>query len=185
LAADPPTYETISAAIAMSRLSHKLDGESSPTHYQAEARRLLRAGLDFETFRGRAHRVYSGRPDWYRGSEGIAFALFYLIPEVARYIQEQPGLKGSMDRYADRAAAVWPFWWMAQAPVGDGGYFDEGSCAGPETRMMLFNYHAWVREEPARELALRVDVPDALIGDCYYLLNLVTAIEAYGRRVWR
>jgi hypothetical protein len=51
--------------------------------------------------------------------------------------------------------------------------------------MMLFNYHAWVREEPARELALRVDVPDALIGDCYYLLNLVTAIEAYGRRVWR
>ena len=42
--------------------------------------------------------------------------------------------------------------------------------------MMLFNYFAWVRQAPANELRLLVDVPDALIGDCYYLQNLVTAI---------
>jgi len=28
-------------------------------------------------------------------------------------------------------------------------------------------------------------VPDALIGDCYYMQNLVTAIEACGQATWR
>jgi hypothetical protein len=104
---------------------------------------------------------------------------------LARYINEQPELKRATEGYADQSVATWPLWWMAQAPVGDWGYFDEGSCAGPETRMMLFNYFAWVRQKPANELRLLVDVPDALIGDCYYLQNTVTAIEAWGQTSWR
>jgi len=28
-------------------------------------------------------------------------------------------------------------------------------------------------------------VPDALIGDCYYLQNLVTAIESWGQTSWQ
>ncbi len=37
----------------------------------------------------------------------------------------------------------------------------------------------------ASELARLVDVPDALIVDCYYLQNLVTAIESWGRAKWQ
>jgi hypothetical protein len=182
LAASPPTYELISGAIAMSRMARVFGDE--PGRFAAEAAKLMQAGTDFESFRRHAHVAYSGKPNWYRGSDGIGFALFNLTPEVARYIKEQPALKRALENYADHAVAVWPLWWMAQAPVGDWGYFDEGSCAGPETRMMLFHYFAWVRQKPASELGQLVDVPDALIGDCYYLQNLVTAIEAWGRANW-
>lgn len=184
LAASPPTYELISGAIAMSRMARALGDEPMQQRFTTEAVKLMQAGTSFETFRRNAHLAYSGKPDWFRGSDGIAFALFYLTPEVARYINEQSDLKRAMERYVDQAVAVWPFWWMAQAPVGDGGYFDEGSCAGPETRMMFFNYFAWVRQKPVKELRLLVDVPDALIGDCYYLQNLVTAIESLGQSRW-
>lgn len=184
LATSPPTYELISGAIAMSRMARALGDEPMQRQFTTEAVKLMQAGTSFETFRRNAHLAYSGKPDWFRGSDGVAFALFYLTPEVARYINEQPDLKRAMERYVDQAVAVWPLWWMAQAPVGDGGYFDEGSCAGPETRMMFFNYFAWVRQKPAKELRLLVDVPDALIGDCYYLQNLVTAIESLGQSRW-
>ena len=185
LTASPPTYELISGAIAMSRLAQVFGDEPTQQRCAAEAIKLMQAGTNFESFRRQAHLAYSGNPNWYRGSDGIAFALFYLTPEVARYIHEQPRLQRVVDGYVDQAVAIWPLWWMAQAPVGDGGYFDEGACAGPETRMMLFNYFAWVRQKPAKDLTLLVDVPDALIGDCYYLQNLVTALEACGQSTWQ
>lgn len=185
LASNPPTYELISGAIAMSRMARALEEDAMRQQFTQKAVALMQAGTNFESFRRNAHLAYSGKPDWYRGSDGIAFALFHLTPEVARYLTDQPGLKRAVEAYADLSKAVWPLWWMAQAPVGDWGYFDEGSCAGPETRMMLFNFFAWVRNTPARELSLMVDVPDALMGDCYYLQNLVTAIEAWGRVEWR
>jgi len=185
VAANPPTYESISGAIAMSRLARAVGDGPKERLYATEAVKLMQEGKDFERFRRNAHLAYSRRPDWYRGSDGIAFALFYLTPEVARYISEQPDLRRAVDGYADRSAAVWPLWWMAQAPIGDGGYFDEGCCAGPETRMMLFHYCAWVRKKSAEQLTALVDVPDALVGDCFYLQNLVTAIEGWGRIEWR
>lgn len=185
LSAAPPTYESISGAIALARMAKVFGDAAAEERFSADAVKLMQAGTNFEAFRRHAHLAYSGKPDWVRGTDGIAFALFHLTPEVARYIRGQPALQAAIDRYVDRAVAIWPLWWMAQAPVGDWGYFDEGSCAGPETRMMLFNYFAWVRPAPAAELAARVDVPDALIGDCYYLQNLVTAIEAWGRPQWR
>jgi len=185
LAANPPTYELISAAIAMSRMAQIFSDAPVQQRFTDEAVKLMQTGTNFETFRRNAHVAYSGKPNWYRGSDGIAFALFYLTPEVARYFNDQSELKRAMERYVEQAVAVWPLWWMAQAPVGDWGYFDEGSCAGPETRMMLFNYFAWVRQAPANELRLLVDVPDALIGDCYYMQNLVTVIEACGQATWR
>jgi hypothetical protein len=184
LASSPPTYESISGAIAMSRMARAFGDEPRQQRFAAEVLKLMQTGTNFETFRRNAHIAYSGKPNWYRGSDGIAFALFYLTPEVARYFNGQPELKRGVESYVERAVAVWPLWWMAQAPVGDGGYFDEGACAGPETRMMLFNYFAWVRQKPAGELRLLVDVPDTLIGDCYFLQNLVTAIEACGRTRW-
>ena len=56
--------------------------------------------------------------------------------------------------------------------------------AGPEQRGMLFAYEAWVARTPASRLAYYVDVPDALIGDCTYLQNLVIAIESFGSARW-
>ena len=181
----PPTYETINGAIAMARMAREFNDGAAETRFAADAADLMQAGKNFESFRRNAHLAYSGKPDWYRGSDGITFALFHLTPEVAHYIKDQPELKRATEAYVDQALTIWPLWWMAQAPVGDGGYFDEGCCAGPETRMMLFSYLAWVRQKPAAELSRLVDVPDALVGDCYYLQNLVTAIEAWGQTEFR
>lgn len=179
IAREPPTYEHISGAIGMCRTARALGDEPRARQFEADAIRCMLAGTDFEAFRRNAHTAYSSKPDWFRGSDGIAFALFYLTPEVAEYLSGETSLRRAADRYAERSAAVWPLWWMAQAPVGDWGYFDEGSCAGPETRMMLFNYAAWVWKKPAKELRMMVDVPDALTGDCFYLQNLVTTLEVF------
>jgi len=104
--------------------------------------------------------------------------------EAARFIASSEELRRDAAEYAAAGWKDWPLWWMAPAPVGDAGYYGEGCCAGPEQRGMLLNYEAWVARTPAPKLARYVDVPDALVGDCTYLQNLVTAIEAYGSQSW-
>lgn len=178
------TYEAISGAIGMARLAEGLRDPAAASRYRADALRLMKEGADWEKFRANATQAYTGNRAWQRGTDGIAYPLFHLTPEVARYLSTDPALKRASSAYVDRCIHVWPLWWMAQAPVGDGGYFAEGCCAGPETRMMLYPYMAWVRDTPPRQLAQWTDVPDALIGDCYYIENLVTCLESFGTRKW-
>jgi len=178
------TYELIGGAIAMSRMAHLFGDETASAQYENDALSFMTEGLNFETYRRNAHLDYAGRDDWYRGDTGIAYPLFWLSPEVARYFKTYATLLSAIEDYAEQAAWNWPLWWMAQAPIGDAGYFGEGNAAGPETRMMLFNYYAWVKGTSPTELRLYVDVPDALVGDLFYLQNLVTAVEAFGQECW-
>ena len=200
-------YETISAAIAMARLAHEFGSESLRTQYESQAISLMSDGLDFNSYDSNAIWEYSDQysrfTEWRRGTYGIAYPLFYLTPEVARYIKSEVNLLGAINSYvyhdpgnqlsnggggspvnSSSPGWNWPLWWMAQAPDGDGGYFGEGVSAGAEQRMMLFNYFAWVLDEAPEKLAYYLDVPDALVGDLYYLQNLVTTIESYGTTCW-
>ncbi len=191
----------------MSRMAEQFGDASLRIQYENDAITLMNEGLDFDTFNSNAINAqtrWSDLTEWNRGSYGIAYPLFYLTPEVARYMSSQINLRNTIDTYIYAEPEIqpsgsggggyaviplsvtwlWPLWWMAQAPIGDGGYFGEGCAAGSEQRMMLFNYYAWVRNEPSATLRYYLDVPDALIGDLYYIQNLVTTIESYGQTCW-
>jgi len=199
--AGPRTYELISGAIGMARMATQFNDAAARTQYESDAVTYMNEGLAFATYRANAHTDYSGQANWVRGTDGLAFPLFHMTPEVARYINNDQALRDAVVGYVETLPTrqtepgsgrmdyngplyTWPLWWMAQAPVGDGGYFGEGSAGGVEQRMMLFNYFAWIKNAPPAQTALWVDVPDALVGDCYFIQNLVTAIEQFGARSW-
>ena len=198
------TYELISGAIAMSRMAEQFGDEALRVQYENDAITLMNEGLDFDTYNRNAINTQTrwvDQTEWVRGTYGIAYPLFYLTPETARYISSQTTLRNSIEQYlyqepisqlSTRQASIeppsvlwlWPLWWMAQAPTGDYGYFGESCASGSEQRMMLFNYFAWVRNEQPQTLRYYLDVPDALVGDLYYIQNLVTTIESYGQTCW-
>jgi hypothetical protein len=179
-----PNFETASGAIGMYRLAVGIDDSAAAARFLKAATDALAACRNFEAVRASAHRAYTGHENWTRESHGVNYAFFNLTPEIARLIAGDEALAKAAEAYADAGRRTWPLWWMAQAPVGDWGYYGEGCCAGPEQRGMLFNYEAWVRKLPAEQLAMYADVADALIGDCTYMQNLVTAIEAFGTAAW-
>lgn len=183
---DPrPTLETLSGAIGMHRLATHLDDDAAAQNALSIVEGFLRAATDFETIRANATRAYTGQERWNREAQGIVHAFLNLTPEAARLLAGSPELKAGAEAHAAAGRRAWPFWWMAQAPIGAAGYYGEGCCAGPEQREMLFAYEAWVAGLPAATLARYTDVPDALIGDCSYLQNVVTAIEAQGQAQWQ
>jgi hypothetical protein len=190
------TYELLNGAIAMSALAQQFGDAAAKATYDANIATLETEGLAFDTFRANAHLDYTGQNAWFRETAGIAYPLFNLTAEVAAYINAQPALKTAVVNYMEALPAVqnngalgvdvpsplycWPLGWMGQTPMGHSGYFGEGCCGGAETRMMLFNYLAWVQGAAPATLAYYADAPDALVGDAYYIQNLVTAIESFG-----
>jgi len=190
------TYELLSGALAMSNLAQQFGDTAAKTQYDGDVATLETEGLNFDTFRANAHLDYSGQSNWFRETAGLAFPMFNLTPEVAAYINSHPALKAAVVNYMEAHPSVqltgamgvdvpsplycWPLGWMAQAPMGHAGYFDEGCCGGAQIRMMLFNYLAWIQGASPSTLAYYTDAPDALVGDAYYIQNLVTAIESFG-----
>ena len=203
------TYQLIAGAIAMYRMAKQFGDTAAAASYLADINTFMAEGLNFETYRANAFTDYSGQSYYVRGSGGLPYPLYSLTPEVARYMRDNPSLLAAVTTYVERMpqqgqqdyssnpdlgpmngafhpeppAWVWPLWWMAECPVGDWGTFGE-TKNGPPTLRQLFNYFAWVRNDPPDRMAYYVDVADALLGDCYYIQNLVTAIEQYGTRVW-
>ncbi len=190
------TYELLNGAIAMSALAQQFGDAAAQATYDANIATLETEGLNFNTFRANAHLDYTGQNAWFRETAGIAYPLFNLTAEVAAYINAQPALKTAVVTYMEALPTVqdngalgvdvpsplycWPLGWMAQTPMGHSGYFGEGCCGGAETRMMLFNYLAWIQGAAPATLAYYADAPDALVGDAYYMQSLVTAIESFG-----
>jgi len=178
------TLETVSGCIGMYRLAKMMDDSGTAAGAMTNATNAIEACNDFKQVIRNATRAYTGRDQWRRGTRGVLYGFLNLTPEAARVPASSPELKEAAARYAQAGWKDYPLWWMAQAPVGDSGYYGEGCCAGPEQRGMLFAYEAYVAGADAGKLAQYVDVPDALIGDCTYLRNLVIAIEAFGKATW-
>ena len=181
---DKLTLEHYSGTIGMARLARSLGDIKATAKYDAMAQQLVGYFQDFAAVQANASKIYTGNEKPQRGTEGVLYAFFNLTPEAARLVADNPKLKAGAAAYAKGGWTTWPLWWMAQCPVGDGGYYDEGCCGGPEQQGMLLQYEAWIAGTPAAKLAYYVDVPDALVGDCTFIRNLVTAIEAFGQQSW-
>src|SRR3989344_8713709 len=176
-------YQSIAGAIAMARLATQkpTPDQAMATTAQADASNGLTAGLNFSTF------VTNANSTFYSPSRNFVFQ--YLTPEVTRFIDENSTLKQaaigipSDDSSFTRAETRYPTWYLAQSPNSD-GWYGEGFSANYEIRHWLFPYQRWILKDPPSKLRLYVDVPDALVGDYFYLQNLTRTIEAHGQECW-
>jgi hypothetical protein len=154
----------------------------------------LTAGKNFSTFALNAENAYKGGfigdfQNWTRTSIYLGFQFLDITPEIGRYMYNDTTLKSSVigsasDTYSiTRGETRFPMWYLAQAPHFS-RYFAEGSGLAPDTKAMIFPAKVWIQKVPTSTLRLYLDVPDALLGDYYYMQNLTRTIEAHGTECW-
>lgn len=174
----------------------------------------LNNGKNYATFGANAANIYnSGFPGdwttWVKPELYLGFHLLDITPEIGRYMFDDATLKSTVigtqtvfsssggagvaggivydtpsEEYALRRTEYYnPLWYMAQAPAWS-RYFAEGSGTAPDLKAMVFPIKAWVQKESSLQLRKYIDVPDALIGDYYYMQNVARVIQASGTECW-
>jgi hypothetical protein len=188
-------YQSIAGAIGMARMARQKPTPDTQMQNTAlaDATAGLNAGMNYSQFGQNATNAYIWNENgvaWTLGYIYQGFQLLNLTPEVARFINANSALKSAVlgssrsDTYAvQRAEYLFPLWYMAQSSAYS-TYFGEGSNQSPDVKAMLFPIKAWVQKQPAATLRTYVDVPDALLGDFYYLQGLVYTIQAHGQECW-
>jgi hypothetical protein len=105
----------------------------------------------------------------------VATNFMYLVPELADYLRINilPQVQDAVREYELLA----PDWMVAFTANGLG----ENSITPMHDVHALFQAKALILRAPATELEKYLDVPGFWRGDMYFLMNLVTILEAYGR----
>lgn len=123
-----------------------------------------------------------------RNTIPLGFHLIDITPEIGRYLNADTGIRtqilGTSEFGLPMLIKKSPMWYMAQAPQWN-KFSGEGSGSVPFDRAMIFPIKNWIQNETAAQLRRYIDVPDAAVGDCYYLQNLVRVIEASGPDCWK
>ncbi len=190
-------YTSIAGAIGITRLAQ---GKSTPdistqNTTVSDINSGLNAGKNFNQFSLNSFNAYQfdggeGWRDYMWNNMFLGFQFLDISPEIGRYLFDDVTLKNTAlgtsnnDIYSlKRAEYFWPLWYVAQAPMWT-TYFGEGSGVPPDAKAMIFPLKSWVQKEPAAQLRKYLDVPDALLGDYYYIQNLIRIIEAHGQECW-
>jgi hypothetical protein len=187
-------YSSIAGAIGMARMAHATGHTSVRDQVVSSLTSGFNNGKNYNTFAKNAEDAYKwvgdGWENWTRSQVYLGFQFLDITPEIGRYFSDNASLKAAIlgsnyyEEYSlARGEATFPLWYMAQPPAWT-RYYGESASAPPDTRAMIFPLHAWVLKDSAETLRQYVDVPDALIGDYYYMQNLTRAIEAYGSACW-
>lgn len=191
------SYSGIGGAIGMARLADHFE-DSIKNQAAADAEGGMSAGSNFELFVNRSiDRFYWLDKDWWQSwvcdYSYCGFVFTNIQREVARYIDGNAMLRslilgesaqGISAKYSVKAGEyIYPVWYMAQGPMWS-RYYGEGSGISPSVKNMLFPIHAWILNDSAEQLRIYTDVPDALLGDFYYIQSLTSTIESYGETCW-
>lgn len=188
-------YSSIAGAIGMARMAQHRNASSQLTTAVSDIATGLTNGKNYDTFGLNAENAYKGGlagdwSGWTRSELFLGFHLLDITPEIGRYFRDNPTLVTSIigssrsNQYSlSKAEYFWPLWYMAQAPHWT-RYYGEGSGTPPDAKAMIFPIKNWVQKEPASKLRTYLDVPDALVGDFYYMQNVVRTIEASGTECW-
>jgi len=150
-------------------------------------------GTGFGPQTEQAYKFNSGE-NWDTYSRRFTYTGFQFMdisPEIGRYFIDDATLKSAVlgtkiiDTYSlSRGEYFYPLWYMAQGPA-DTVYFGEGSGTPPDTKSMIFPIKNWVQKLPVTQLRKYLDVPDALIGDYYYMQNMTRTIESSSLECWQ
>jgi hypothetical protein len=147
-----------------------LAGHALSTDIQAQLVRLL--NLRAATFtKDTPDTKPSDDMNYCRGLN-ISRNFFYLTPELGQQLHDLAldRVQGAVDEYTMSA----PYWFVSS--------FD--ATYGEGVNNPLYDYHslfqakALILKEPWEELAKYIDEPAVVIGDLYYIDNLISAIES-------
>ena len=185
-------YQSIAGAIAMARLASEktTPDQAAASNAASDATAGLSAGLNFADFVTHANNTFINLSDsWLISRIYLGFVFEYLTPEVTRFINDNSALKQQAIGTANDASSftrgetLYPMWYLAQAPHFS-RWYGEGFSINYEIKNWLFPYHRWLLKDPPSQLRLYLDVPDALVGDYFYIQNLAGTIQAYGQSCW-
>ena len=114
-------------------------------------------------------------PHIYCRSFSVSRNFMYMVPELAQYLHDNiyPLVSQSMNEYTYLA----PYWFEAKTE----STFGEGAVNHFYDYSSIFAAKAMILQEPYQDLANYIDVPATLVGDLFYIQNLVLAIEASSR----
>ncbi len=189
-------YTSIAGAIGMARMARQKTASDSAmlTTATNDINAGLTNGKNFTTFGQNIENLFSwqGMGGWVytRRYFYMGWQFLDISPEIGRYMYDDTALKGlvlgtssTSDYSLDTALYRYHVWWMGQAPYFNVVY-GEDSQTPPILKAMIFPVKSWVQKESATQLRQYVDVPDALIGDYYYMQNLTRTIESSGTECW-
>lgn len=187
-------YSAIAGSIGLARMAQYRNDTAVMNAAVTDANTGFNNGKNFAQYSQNATTAYQfncGEAWSYCiGGTYQGFQFIDITPEIGRQFREDPVLTAAIlgnstsDSYSlKKAEYIYPLWYMAQAPSGN-VYFGEGSGLPPDAKAMIFPIKVWVQQIPANELRRYLDISDALLGDYYYIQNLIRTIEAHGTECW-
>lgn len=134
----------------------------------------------------RIYRMHVNHPVWVGSPNGAGVAssredvldssLVYLgldlTPELGRFYRDYA--RDFVELNARRLALLAPTWWMADGPAF---FHSEESVAAPEIAWASFLACAHILDWDGATLSRLVDVPQAKVGDLYYLQKLAASLR--------
>ena len=177
-------YGTIGAHVAMARMAQYMNDTAARDTAITNATTAFNDGKTFSTIETRCQNTYYAY--FYESRKaGLIYRgtmFLNLSPEVGRYLKDY--VSSTVLSRTDQGKSMFPKWWLIQAPYFCRWTGDEGIGIPSEMAGMIFPVERWVRQASADTLAgWMVSAPDGK-GDCYWMENLVQAIEAYGTLTW-
>ena len=196
-------YSTMNAHIAMIRLAEAFGDGAMRNAAMAGLTNSLQTGLAFNGDPGiqtdesrmsqvekNTARMYlknnNGGLYWHKQNGSIYRGMMFLSvsPEIGRYLADNVRVE-TLKRH-DSGKALFPLWWMIDAPYFQRDYTgDEGvGLVQPEMMGMLFPIEKWVSGASASTLDAYMASSPSCRGDCVWIESLVQTIESHGQIQW-
>ncbi|MCA9921919.1 MAG: hypothetical protein KC421_06100, partial [Anaerolineales bacterium] len=109
---------------------------------------------------------------YYCRALNVSRNFMFLTPELADYLRANA--LGKVSAALNEYEAVAPFWFVTKPEVA----FGEGVRQHLYDVNAIFQAEAMIMQAPHSELGQYIDVPAFEVGDLFYILNLVSGLEA-------
>jgi len=112
------------------------------------------------------------QPNSHANRLNVSRNFIFLTPELGKHLRDKAlaKVKEAVEEY-NRVA---PYWFASRYE----GCLQEATIQNLYDTFALFQAKAWVLSQPREELVKYLDVPGFARGDCFYIHNLLSAIEA-------
>lgn len=115
--------------------------------------------------------------DCYCKTLSISRNFMYLVPELGQYLHDNALSK--VQQAVDEYNQVAPYWFVSEFEQT----YAEGAVQPLYDTYAVFQAKALILQESPEELVKYLDVPAVETGDFFYILNLVSTLEAGSRRM--
>ena len=112
------------------------------------------------------------QPNSHSNRINLSRNFIFLTPELGQYLGEKA--KAKVQEAVDEYNRVGPYWFVSRYE----GCLQEATVQNLHDYFAVFQAKAWILKEPREELVKYLDVPGFERGDCFYIHNVISALEA-------